>query len=176
MNISDTTNGFFYSQTYGKVNIYEMSQKIREFMESEINKEYCLVIGSDSQEKNGNLKIEKYVIIVTAVTIHRKGTGGIYFYKKKKLDNIKGLRNNLRNKIYAETMSSLTFAEEFIPVLKENLNGHSPKLEIHVDVGEYGESRGTIKEVVGMVTGSGYIAKTKPFSYGASKVADRHTK
>jgi len=32
-----------------------------------------------------------------------------------------------------------------------------------------------IKEVVGMVTGNGFTAKTKPDSYGASKVADKHT-
>jgi len=32
-----------------------------------------------------------------------------------------------------------------------------------------------IKEVVGMVRGSGYNAKTKPDAYGASAVADRHT-
>ena len=32
-----------------------------------------------------------------------------------------------------------------------------------------------IKEVVGMVTGSGYVAKTKPNAYAASYVADKHT-
>ena len=32
-----------------------------------------------------------------------------------------------------------------------------------------------IKEVVGIVTGNGYVAKTKPEAYGASYVADKHT-
>jgi predicted RNase H-related nuclease YkuK (DUF458 family) len=32
-----------------------------------------------------------------------------------------------------------------------------------------------IKEVVGMVTGNGFKARTKPESYGASNVADKHT-
>jgi predicted RNase H-related nuclease YkuK (DUF458 family) len=30
--------------------------------------------------------------------------------------------------------------------------------------------------VVGMVTGSGYAARTKPEAYAATKVADRHSK
>jgi len=31
-----------------------------------------------------------------------------------------------------------------------------------------------IKEVVGMVTGNGFVAKTKPDAWGASTVADKH--
>ena len=74
-------------------------------------------------------------------------------------------------------MSSLEFASEFVPLLKKNLNGKMPdyNLEIHIDVGEHGDTRDMIKEVVGMVTGNGYVAKTKPEAYGASYVADKHT-
>jgi hypothetical protein len=32
-----------------------------------------------------------------------------------------------------------------------------------------------IAEVVSMIKGNGYEVKTKPDSFGASKVADRHT-
>ena len=49
------------------------------------------------------------------------------------------------------------------------------QLEIHVDVGNAGKTNQIIKEVVGMVTGSGYAVKTKPDAYGASAVADKHT-
>ena len=49
-------------------------------------------------------------------------------------------------------------------------------VEIHLDVGTNGDTRDIIKEVVGMVTGSGYAAVTKPDSYGATKVADRHSR
>ncbi|PIP74887.1 MAG: hypothetical protein CO135_01785 [Candidatus Levybacteria bacterium CG_4_9_14_3_um_filter_35_16] len=176
MDSSDSNNSFFYSQTYGKMLIVEMIAKIRNFLDSDPNSEYLLVIGSDSKETNKTLGQKSGVILVTAVTVHRKGTGGIYFYKKEHLNEFRGLRENLRNRIYMETSASLIFAEKFVPILKENLNGHSPRLEIHVDVGEHGKSRATIKEVVGMVTGYGYVAKTKPLSYGASNVADRHTK
>ncbi|HRU32970.1 MAG TPA: ribonuclease H-like YkuK family protein, partial [bacterium] len=47
---------------------------------------------------------------------------------------------------------------------------------IHVDIGMKGETRQLIKEVVGMITSSGYSAKIKPESFGASKVADKHSK
>jgi uncharacterized protein len=48
-------------------------------------------------------------------------------------------------------------------------------LEIHIDVGPLGPTRDMIREVVGMVNGNGYVAKTKPDSWGASSVADKHT-
>lgn len=74
-------------------------------------------------------------------------------------------------------MVSLNFASIFVPLFKKSLNGHSPNynLEIHVDVGEHGDTRTMIKEVVGMVTGNGFVAKTKPHAYAASYVADKHT-
>ena len=74
-------------------------------------------------------------------------------------------------------MSSLNFALFFVPLLRKKLNGHTPRynLEIHIDVGEHGDTRDMIKEVVGMVTGNGFVAKTKPEAYGASYVADKHT-
>src|SRR5207302_5588317 len=49
------------------------------------------------------------------------------------------------------------------------------EVEIHLDVGASGETKRIIRELVGMVQGSGYAAITKPDSYGASKVADRET-
>jgi len=32
-----------------------------------------------------------------------------------------------------------------------------------------------LQEIIGMIRGSGFEIKTKPESYGASKVADRYT-
>ena len=56
-------------------------------------------------------------------------------------------------------------------------NGHGDlDLEIHLDVGEKGQTKDLIREVVGMVVGSGFDARIKPDSFGASKVADKYTK
>lgn len=82
---------------------------------------------------------------------------------------------SLRQRIYYETFLSLEVASRLTEKLAKN--GHADlDIEIHLDVGEKGETREIIKEVVGMVIGSGYHARIKPDSYGATKVADRHTR
>ena len=81
----------------------------------------------------------------------------------------------LRNKIYTETLKSLETAEKLVPKLRDAISPAKYDLEIHIDVGPLGPTREMIKEVVGMVTGNGYVAKTKPESWGASSVADKHT-
>ncbi len=146
---------------------------IKQFLEEDPQGKYSLVIGTDSHEKTGTSEKTKTINLVTAIVVHRKGFGGRYFWVKREVGNI----HSLREKIYAETFESLDFARTFVPKLKKQLNGTLPNydLEIHVDVGEKGDTREMIKEVVGMVTGNGFIAKTKPHSYAASYVADKHT-
>lgn len=163
----------FDSITYGKLNINEVLDVIKDFLEEKPQEEYSLVIGTDSHETSGTPLDNRKINLVTAVLVHRRGYGGRYFWTKKTISNI----HSLREKIYAETLLSLDFAAGFVPMLKTKLNGKSPNynLEIHIDVGEHGDTREMIKEVVGMVTGSGYVAKTKPYSYGASYVADKYT-
>ena len=107
---------------------------------------------------------------MTAVVIHRVGFGGIYFWKRI----IDGKKYVLKTRIYQEAALSLTCAQEILEVLKND--GYTKyDIEIHVDIGSNGETKEMINEVVGMIRGSGFPVKTKPLSYGASKVADRHT-
>lgn len=170
----DLSDEVFHSATHGILSIEEIIYKIKNFLEENPDAEYSLVIGTDSHEKrlatkNGGSTIN----LVTAILIHRKGFGGKYFWRREEKRNI----HSLREKIYAETLVSLDFASIFVPLFKKTLNGKAPtyNLEIHVDVGEHGDTRNMIKEVVGMVTGNGFVAKTKPNAYAASYVADRHT-
>jgi len=160
------------SLTHGRIKIEESIRLIKNFLEERPSAEYSLVIGTDSHEKENNGS-SKTINLVTAVLVHRRGYGGKYFWKRKNMSNI----HTLREKIYAETLESLSFALSFVPMLRRELNGNSPfyNLEIHIDVGEHGDTRDMIKEVVGMVTGNGFVAKTKPHAYGASYVADKHT-
>lgn len=172
----DLTDEIFQSLTHGELKIEGIIGKIKDFLEEDPNAEYSLVIGTDSHEKNNTEKQKngaKDINLVTAILIHRKGFGGKYFWRRQDVKNI----HSLREKIYAETITSLTFASIFVPLFKKHLNGQEPNynLEIHVDVGEHGDTRNMIKEVVGMVTGNGFVAKTKPNAYAASYVADKHT-
>jgi len=164
----------FNSLTHGKVLLEDIISLIKFFLEEEPNAEYSLVIGTDSHEKNVPVNGHgKTINLVTAILIHRKGFGGKYFWVRRDVSDI----YTLRDKIYAETIASLEFATHFVPLLKKTLNGKALNynLEIHVDVGEHGDTREMIKEVVGMVTGNGFVAKTKPYAYAATYVADKHT-
>ncbi len=163
---------YFHSGN-GKISIEDVIKTIKIFLEEDPKAKYSLVIGTDSHEKDGSDRKSFSINLVTAIVVYRKGFGGKYFWRRKEVGNI----HSLREKIYAETLASLDFARNFVPMLKKHLNSTSPDydLEIHVDVGQHGDTREMIKEVVGMVTGHGFVAKTKPESYAASYVADKHT-
>ncbi len=163
-------NKEFISPTKGRLNSGETIKEIVKFFGEDPTVSYNLVIGTDSKvrRENGVQKVD----FVTAIVIHRKGKGARYFWLKSKKDKV----YSLRDKIYIETLLSLELAQKLVPILKEELAGFAPyDLEIHIDVGEAGPTREMIKEVVGLVTGNGFTAKTKPESYGAFVVADKHT-
>jgi uncharacterized protein len=68
---------------------------------------------------------------------------------------------------------SLETAKEILAAAK-NFKLPEFDFEIHVDVGENGETRVMLQELVGMIRANNFEARTKPESYAASKVADRH--
>ena len=148
----------------------QVISEIEDFVNEEPRSFYRLVIGSDSQTKAINGKAE--INFVTAIVVHRRGRGARYFWKKEKRYVKVPV---LRDKIYTETTMSLEIAEEFVPELRKRISPAKYDLEIHIDVGPLGPTREMIREVVGMVNGNGYVAKTKPESWGASSVADKHT-
>jgi len=154
----------FYSPTLGELDLSAVVGRIGEYMEAEPDYKYRLIIGTDSAGKN-----HSGVDFVTALVIHRLGGGAIYFWKKKYAEI-----HSLRERIYHEAVLSLEFAQKFL----NSLHGEeflAYDFEIHVDIGKEGETKEMIAEVVGMIRGSGFNVKTKPESYGASSVADRHT-
>jgi len=156
----------FHNPTLGKMNLTRVVQEILAFMEIDQKRRYDIIVGTDSE---GNGKVD----FVTAIVIHRIGRGGRYFWKREFKNGI----NHLRPKIYQETNFSLETAQELLAGLKKHWQKIEPQnynFEIHVDVGENGKTRDMIKEVVGMVRGNGFNVKTKPESYGASTVADKH--
>ncbi len=154
----------FFSPTSGPLSFEDVFQKLVEYMEQEPGNRYSLIIGTDSF-------LAKETIFIIAIVIHRIGHGGKYFYKKIHHRKIA----NLRQRIFHETSLSIEMAGMLRECLSQNGFTKLP-VEIHLDVGENGDTKEIIKEVIGMVTGSGYAAVTKPDAYGASKVADRHSK
>lgn len=160
----------FLSPSKGELDTRQLIAEIVDFFKQDPQVNYKLVIGTDSQVKRENGLQE--VDFVTAVVIHRTGKGGRYFWYKARDQKI----YSLKERIFTETYYSLALAQSLVPHLKEALMGLAPyDLEIHIDVGTSGPTREMIKDVIGMVVGNGFVAKTKPESYGASVVADRHT-
>lgn len=164
--MADDNNGqLFNSLTFGVLTLEEVRQRTLAFMAKDPQAKYHLVIGSDSQAKN-NTETD----FVSALVIHRIGRGAIYFWQRR----IEKQTYVLRQRIYQEASLSLALADKFLQATQgDGITRFD--VEIHVDIGEYGETKTMINEVVGMVRGSGFRVQIKPESYCASKVADRHT-
>jgi predicted RNase H-related nuclease YkuK (DUF458 family) len=142
-----------------------MFEDLVSFIKEDPEARYRLIVGTDSQEAADE------TVFVTAVIIHREGKGARYYYQRRRQPWVV----SLRQRIFWEASLSLSLAG----MLAERLAGNgvaSLDVEIHLDVGTRGETRELIRELVGMIAGSGFDAKIKPESYGASKVADKHTK
>ncbi|MDP4000830.1 MAG: ribonuclease H-like YkuK family protein [bacterium] len=155
----------FISPTHGPLDFEGVLDKLLEYLGNEPGMEYELIIGTDSMPGGGS-----EAEFVSAIVIHRKQKGGIYFWSKRHENEL----HTLRQRIYEEALQSIKLAEQLIEKLKQR-NITDFNLTIHVDVGPNGETKNMMKEIVGMVKGNGFEVRTKPESYGASSVADRHT-
>ena len=112
---------------------------------------YKIIVCADSQkmEKGG-------YDFVSALVVHRMGSGGIYFWKREIYDK----KISLKERIYREATMFLQTSENFVELFKTN--GISQyDIQIHVDIGPNGETRSMINEISGMIRGSGYDVKNK---------------
>ena len=155
---------YYISPTKGRLTFEQMFRDIISFTREAPEENYKLIVGTDSQ-------LREEICYVTAVIILREGKGGRFYYtrerEKKKL--------SLKQRIFMETARSLGVASRLTERLA-TAGLKDPNIEIHLDIGKQGRTKEIIREVVGMVVGSGFGARIKPESYGAFKVADRYTK
>ena len=155
---------FYTSPTKGRMSFDQVFKDLVSYMEADPEDHFKLIVGTDSQ-------LREEVCYVTAIVILREGKGGRFYYSRER----EKVKLSMKQRIFIETSRSLNVAAKLAERLAENgladLN-----IEIHLDVGEQGRTKEIIREVVGMVTGSGFDARFKPESYGASKVADKYTK
>lgn len=155
----------FFHPRKGQCSLEEVMAQIQSYIQEDRASDYKIIIGTDSQTRDDE------TTFVTAIIIQRLGKGANFFYTKFRHPAMK----DLRYRIYRETEYSLQCVE----LIKEqgffSFSVDVP-MEIHLDVGQQGETRKLIQEVVGWVTSVGYTAKIKPESYAASAVADRFTK
>jgi hypothetical protein len=139
------------------------------FMREDPRRKYKITIGTDSELfASGNADF------VSAVVVHRVGNGGRYFWRGCEL----GKFHTLRDRIIKEVLISLDLGRELLEQLKNVTVKEERALlwdfELHADIGEQGPTKALIQEVVGMIRAHNFEPITKPGSYAASNVADRH--
>lgn len=154
----------FVSPTWGTLPIDTMIDHLYAIVRQQPNAKYKIVIGTDSHTTRQS------TTLVTALIIHQIGKGARFFYRKQRSKPL----FDLRTRIYRETELSLELVELLNKKGMSDLLSQLP-LEIHIDIGQQGDTKVLIQEICGWVTSVGYEARIKPQSFGASAVADRFT-
>lgn len=158
----------FYSPTLGELDLSEVVSKVGRYIQAEPRYNYRVIVGTDSQDhQNG----ERFADFVSAVVVHRVGAGGIYFWQRERMGKVW----SLKERIFEEAYRSLKLGQTLVSEFEKEKFSEGFHLEVHVDIGEKGETRTIINEVVGMIRGTGFEVKIKPDAFAASKVADRYT-
>ena len=162
-----------FNNSFGlKLSPDQIVREIINFMKADKRRNYKIIIGTDSGRAP-----DKTADFVTAIVVHRIGNGGRYFWRRIAENN---KYHTLRHRMTQEVLLSLEVAKNILQKLKEKTSSSGAKsipawdFEIHVDVGENGDTKVMIQELVGMIRANNFEAKTKPYSYAASSVADRH--
>lgn len=156
----------FSTPSRSAVTLSEVVADIARFVQSQPERFYKIIIGSDSSAASP-------APIVTAVTVWRVGNGAVHFWTVSE----ERPYAQMRDRIWAEAIRSITLAQEMRGRLEVALGDDFfwDGNEVHVDIGTNGPTRDLVDSVSGMIRGYNFIPVIKPYSFGASVVADRHT-
>ncbi len=156
----------FSSEAQSVLSLERVTEETLAFIRREPERFYKIIIGTDSQATDE-------ASLVTALTIWRVGNGAIHFWTKSEVKKF----GSMRDRIWAEAIRSITLAQEMRGRLQQALGDEFfwDGNEIHVDIGVNGPTKDLIDSVSGMIRGYNFTPIIKPYSFGASIVADRHT-
>lgn len=160
--IENIFDGYFYNPTKGNLTLDQVTNELSSYIAEKPDFAYEVVVGCDSPSEE-----EPHFPLVLLVL--RKGGGGRFFVKKVSYPLGEKKFYNWKQRILEEVMLSCQFAL----ALREKI-GQEVRY-IHADVGEKGQTRDMVKEVVGLIRGNGFEPRIKPESFAASVVADRFT-
>src|SRR3972149_5105338 len=150
-------NSKFFNIIGNELDLERVVRAIYDFVNLKPQRKYKIIVGTDSAARSD-------VSFVTAITVWRIGNGGIYFWTRSE----KTICHDLRERIYKETIHSITLAQELRGRLKAKLGDEFFwDDQINMDVGKTVPTRDFIAGVVGMVRGYGFGAVIKPYSFGA---------
>lgn len=156
----------FHNVNSGRFTLDQLVDEIKSFVMLNPKRFYKIIIGTDSSSSSP-------VSLITAVTIWRVGNGAVHFWSKSKERNF----STLRDRIWQEAIVSITLAQEIRSRIQKKFGDDFfwDGNEIHVDIGENGPTKDLIDSVSGMIRGYNFEPVIKPYAFGASVVADRHT-
>lgn len=162
----------FYNVNLGSVSRDKMIEEIAAYIHEKPEYFYDIIVGCDSSSSD-------HPVFPIVVVVLRVGAGGRFFVKKLRFKVSPKRFAHPHQRIIKEVMLSCELALELKEMLQDKIEevaGANYQFRyIHADVGEGGQTRSMIKEVVAVINGNGFEAKIKPESYAASVVADRFT-
>jgi uncharacterized protein len=131
-----------------------------------------IVMGIDSQVKR-----KKHIKHVFSIIFYREGNGGWVYNTSVKIPAPKGNeRNYALDRLWSETISIVEVAKWLELEIMERFDLFVDAIHIDLNNDDEHLSNKVLAGCVGFVTAHGFEAKTKPYAWGASKVADRKTK
>ncbi|MFH1894921.1 MAG: ribonuclease H-like YkuK family protein [Patescibacteria group bacterium] len=172
--------GNFYSPTKGSLSPKQVIVELVSYIFEKPENFYDIIVGCDSSSS----ETPDFPLVVVA---WRVGEGGRFFIKKIRYKD--RIFSHWKQRILEEVLISCEFAlylrenleKEFLEAL-EKINGQGKNISpswqfryIHADIGEKGQTRDMIKEIVGLIKGNGFEPKIKPESFVASTIADRYS-
>lgn len=168
---NDISKKDFYSPSKGWFSFSGMVDELLGYIQEKPDRIYDIIVGCDSASSDS----PEFPL---AVVVLRIGEGGRFFLKRFHYQNKKFY--HWKTRILEEILLSCDLALS----LREELQLKSANLKtschyefryIHADIGEAGQTREMIREVVGIIRGNGFEPKLKPEAFAASNVADRYT-
>jgi len=166
------TSSEFYNASLGQISRQKMIDEIAAYIHQKPEYFYDIIVGCDSSS-------EDHPVFPIVVVVLRKGAGGRFFVKKVRFNASPQRFSHPHQRIIQEVMLSCELALELRDLIQQKIEafeGANYQFRyIHADVGQGGQTRSMIKEVVALINGNGFEAKIKPDSYAASVVADRFT-
>ena len=146
-------------------NVKYTMEQLSNFLNSTINKDTDIYIGSDSQE------VGNYLIVAAVVVIHENNNGAKFFYCREKLNRKKF--KSLQQRLLYETQKAIEVAISLTEVSEK-----CRKFSVHIDINsdEKFKSGKFATQAKSYVTSQGFSCEIKPNAWASSCVADRMTR
>lgn len=144
----------------------EMLERCRGILSQNSPNGFEVGVGTDSQ------LIKSVFQFVTVISIWNRGKGGFYFYKIDYHPKANFPPKSQKLRMFEEVSKSIALAT----LVEEHL---SLKPIIHIDASASNQQAFTSafsEQLTGYAISSGYEALSKPYSWIASSIGDRHTK